>query len=116
MQPQSGWKSVRLVKIEGTNHLPDVLPKLFPRITFSHNGLSQTLSPIATVGFLGYFEDEFSHALKSKLPMPERQVQAWQMSADALVGRIKSICLKSHTDALRGVRLVDRESIDLFME
>jgi hypothetical protein len=31
-------------------------------------------------------------------------------------GRIKSICLKSHTGALRGVRLVDRESIDLFME
>ena len=31
-------------------------------------------------------------------------------------GRIKSICLKSHKDALRGVRLVDRESIDLFME
>ena len=31
-------------------------------------------------------------------------------------GRIKSICLKSHSDALRGVRLVDRESIDLFMQ
>jgi hypothetical protein len=31
-------------------------------------------------------------------------------------GRIKSICLKSHNHALRGVRLVDRESIDLFME
>ena len=31
-------------------------------------------------------------------------------------GRIKSICLKSRTGALRGVRLVDRESIDLFME
>ncbi|MBV8970615.1 MAG: helix-turn-helix domain-containing protein [Verrucomicrobia bacterium] len=31
-------------------------------------------------------------------------------------GRIKSTCLKSHRDALRGVRLVDRESIDLFME
>jgi len=30
--------------------------------------------------------------------------------------RIKSICLKSHNNALRGVRLVDRESIDLFME
>jgi len=30
--------------------------------------------------------------------------------------RIKSICLKSRNDALRGVRLVDRESIDLFME
>jgi hypothetical protein len=30
--------------------------------------------------------------------------------------RIKSICLKSHHKALRGVRLVDRESIDLFME
>ena len=27
-------------------------------------------------------------------------------------GRIKSICLKSHHGALRGVRLVDRESID----
>jgi hypothetical protein len=31
-------------------------------------------------------------------------------------GRIKSICLKSHNEALRGVRLIDRESIDLFME
>ncbi len=31
-------------------------------------------------------------------------------------GRIKSICLKSHSGALRGVRLVDRESIDQFME
>ena len=30
--------------------------------------------------------------------------------------RIRSICLKSHSRALRGVRLVDRESIDLFME
>jgi hypothetical protein len=33
-------------------------------------------------------------------------------------GRIKSICLKSHNKIklLRGVLLVDRESIDLFME
>src|ERR1700732_4167094 len=31
-------------------------------------------------------------------------------------GSIKSICLKSHRDALRGIRLVDRESVDLFME
>ena len=31
-------------------------------------------------------------------------------------GRIKSICVKSHNDALRGVRLVDKETIDLFME
>ena len=31
-------------------------------------------------------------------------------------GSIKSICVKSHRDALRGVRLVDRESVDLFME
>jgi hypothetical protein len=31
-------------------------------------------------------------------------------------GRIKSICVKSHNGALRGVRLVDRESIDLFMQ
>jgi hypothetical protein len=31
-------------------------------------------------------------------------------------GRIKSICLKSHNKALRGVRLVNRESVDLFME
>jgi hypothetical protein len=31
-------------------------------------------------------------------------------------GRIKSICLKSHNNAMRGVRLVDKESIDLFME
>jgi hypothetical protein len=60
VQPQGGWKSVRLVKIEGFDHLPDVLPKLIPRITFSHDGLGQTLSPIAAVGFLGYFEDEFS--------------------------------------------------------
>ena len=30
--------------------------------------------------------------------------------------RIKSICLKSRNNTLRGVRLVDRESIDLFME
>jgi hypothetical protein len=30
--------------------------------------------------------------------------------------RIRSIRLKSHNRALRGVRLVDRESIDLFME
>ena len=81
MQPQGGWKFVRLVKIEGLDHLPDVLPKLFPRITFGHDGLGQTLSPITAVGFLGYFENEFPHALKSKLPMPERQVQAWQMSA-----------------------------------
>ena len=28
-------------------------------------------------------------------------------------GSIKSICLKSHRDALRGVRLVDRESVAL---
>jgi hypothetical protein len=31
-------------------------------------------------------------------------------------GRIRSICLRSRRDALRGVRLVDRESIDLFMD
>ena len=31
-------------------------------------------------------------------------------------GRIRSICLRSRRDALRGVRLVDKESIDLFME
>ena len=31
-------------------------------------------------------------------------------------GRIRSISVKSHNDALRGVRLVDRVSIDLFME
>jgi len=30
--------------------------------------------------------------------------------------RIKSICLKSYSNAQRGVRLVDRESIDHFME
>jgi hypothetical protein len=30
--------------------------------------------------------------------------------------RIKSICLKSRNDALRGVRPIDRESVDLFME
>jgi hypothetical protein len=30
--------------------------------------------------------------------------------------RSKSICLKSHNNALREVRLVDRESIDLFMD
>ena len=31
-------------------------------------------------------------------------------------GRIRSICLRSRRDALRGVRLVDKESIDLFVE
>ena len=31
-------------------------------------------------------------------------------------GRIRSICLRSNRDAVRGVRLVDRESIDRFME
>ena len=31
-------------------------------------------------------------------------------------GRIKSLRLKSHNKAFRGVRLVDRESIDLFTE
>jgi hypothetical protein len=31
-------------------------------------------------------------------------------------GRVRSICLNSHNKALRGVRLLDRESIDLFME
>jgi hypothetical protein len=31
-------------------------------------------------------------------------------------GRIKSICLKSHNKAVRGVRLIDREFVDLFME
>jgi hypothetical protein len=31
-------------------------------------------------------------------------------------GRIKSICLKSRNGASRGVRLIDRESVDLFME
>jgi hypothetical protein len=31
-------------------------------------------------------------------------------------GRIESICLKGHQSAVRGVRLVDRESIDLFMQ
>jgi hypothetical protein len=31
-------------------------------------------------------------------------------------GRIKSICLKGHQSGVRGVRLVDRESIDLFMQ
>ena len=30
-------------------------------------------------------------------------------------GRIRSICLRSRRDAARGVRLVDRESIDRFM-
>jgi hypothetical protein len=30
--------------------------------------------------------------------------------------RIKSICVKSYKAAMRGVRLIDRESIDLFME
>jgi len=31
-------------------------------------------------------------------------------------GRIRSICVKSQKWARRGVRLIDRESIDLFME
>ena len=30
-------------------------------------------------------------------------------------GKIRSICLKSHKTAERGVRLLDRESIDSFM-
>jgi hypothetical protein len=30
-------------------------------------------------------------------------------------GKIRSICLKSHKGAERGVRLLDRESIDSFM-
>jgi hypothetical protein len=30
-------------------------------------------------------------------------------------GKIRSICLKSHKGADRGVRLLDRESIDTFM-
>jgi hypothetical protein len=42
-------------------------------------------------GFLEHFEDEFSHAPESKLPMPERQVPAWRMSADALVDRRRAI-------------------------
>jgi hypothetical protein len=67
------------------------LPKLIPGITFSHDGLGQTLSPIAAVGFLGYFEDEFPHAPNSKLPMPERQVQAWQISAEPSFAAKRSI-------------------------
>jgi len=31
-------------------------------------------------------------------------------------GKIRSICVKSQNSAQRGVRLIDRESIDLFME
>ena len=31
-------------------------------------------------------------------------------------GRIRSICVRSQKGAQRGVRLIDRESIDLFME
>jgi hypothetical protein len=61
---------------KGSNHLPNILPKLFPRVTFGHDCLCQTLSAIAAVGFLDHFEDEFSHAPKSKLPMAERQVPA----------------------------------------
>jgi hypothetical protein len=91
MQPQGGRKFVRLVKIEGFDYLLNVLPKLFPRVTFGHDCLGQTLSAIATLGFLEHFEDESSHAPKSKLPTPERQVPAWQMSADALVGRERAI-------------------------
>jgi hypothetical protein len=30
-------------------------------------------------------------------------------------GKIRSICLRSHKNTLRGVRLVDREAIDRFM-
>jgi hypothetical protein len=30
-------------------------------------------------------------------------------------GRIKSICVKSHKGAERGIRLLDRESVDSFM-
>jgi hypothetical protein len=46
-----GWKFFRPVKIEGSNHFPDVLPKLFPRVTFGHECLGETLSGIAAVGF-----------------------------------------------------------------
>jgi hypothetical protein len=87
MESQGGWKFVRLIKIEGPNHLPDVLPKLFPGVTFGHDCLGETFSAIAAVGFLGHFENEFSHHPKSKLPMYERQIPAWQMSADGLIGR-----------------------------
>jgi hypothetical protein len=31
-------------------------------------------------------------------------------------GRIRSICVRSQKGAQRGVRLIDRESIDSFME
>jgi Helix-turn-helix domain len=31
-------------------------------------------------------------------------------------GRIRSICVRSQKGAQRGIRLIDRESIDLFME
>jgi hypothetical protein len=54
MQPEGGRKFVRLVKIEGLNHLLDVLPKLFPRITFGHDCLGQALSAIAAVVFLDH--------------------------------------------------------------
>src|SRR5260370_9040646 len=76
MQPQGRRKFVRLVKIEGFDHPLDILPQLFPRITFSHDSLGQTLSAIAAVGFLYDLKDEFSHAHESKLPMPRRQVPA----------------------------------------
>jgi hypothetical protein len=62
--------------LEVSDHPLDILPQLFPRITFSHDSLGQTLSAIAAVGFLYDLNDEFSHAHESKLPMPRRQVPA----------------------------------------
>jgi hypothetical protein len=84
MQPQGGRKFVRLVKIEGLDYRPDVLPQLLPGITFGHDCLGQTLSAIAAVGFLDHFEDEFSHVHKSKLPMAERQVAAISNGPDPM--------------------------------
>ena len=78
MQPQGGWKFFRLIKIEGFNHIPDVPPQLFPRVTFGHDCLGQTLSAIAAVGFLDHFEDEFSHTREFKRPVRKRQVPAWR--------------------------------------
>jgi len=74
MQPQGRREFVRLVKIKGFDCLLNVLPELFPRVTFGNDRLGQTFRAVTAVGFLNHFEDQFSHVHKSKRPMPEQQV------------------------------------------
>jgi hypothetical protein len=40
----------------------------------------------------------------------------WRLYELLSEGKIRSICVKSQKWSQRGVRLIDRESIDLFME